>query len=212
MLCDGTNASINGITSTTVAAKELDRPSKHVHYRSFGENANFEQQSFLASLECADYDLNRVAVLSEAGTVFGTATSYGSTAAQGKCTGSGASPHVSTGTVLNLRFPRELSLLRNAQPSQSSQSGASTAPTPYLNFSLKDYSTGDTVPRFSITQSPLSLEAQLMGIAHQLQRARIQFILISASNILDDIFLTQFLHRACPDSRIVLFDGEDLLF
>jgi hypothetical protein len=212
MLGDGTNASISGITSTTVAAKELDRPSKHVFYRSFGENANFEQQSFLASLACADYDLNRVAVLSEAGTVFGTATSYGSTAAQGKCTGSGASPHASGGTVLNLRFPRELSLLRNAQPSQSSQSGASTAPTPYLNFSLKDYSTGDTVPRFSVTQSPLSLEAQLMGIAHQLQRARIQFILISASNILDDIFLTQFLHRACPDSRIVLFGGEDLLF
>lgn len=51
-----------------------------------------------------------------------------------------------------------------------------------------------------------------MAIAHQIQRSRIQFILFSASNILDDIYLAQFLHRACPDARLVLFSGGDLLF
>jgi hypothetical protein len=207
----GTNAYVSGVTSTGVAAQELDPHDKGV-YRSFGENAGFEQDSFLASLACAGYDLNRVAVLSEAGTVFGTAGSDLSGAPQVGCSDSVAVRHDPAGKVLNLHFPRELSLLRNAQSGQSSPPISSGAPTPYLNFSLKDASGGDTVPRFSTTQSPLSLEAQLMAIAHQLQRARIQFILVSASNILDDIFLAQFLHRACPDARLVLFGGEDLLF
>ena len=51
-----------------------------------------------------------------------------------------------------------------------------------------------------------------MAIAHQLQRARTQFIVISASNVLDDIFLAEFLHRACPDARLVILSGGDLLF
>jgi hypothetical protein len=211
MFGDETSVSISGITSTTVAAQELDHPKNKQFYRSFGENANFEQESFLRALAEAGYDMRRVAVLSEAGTVFGEYTSHSKEAVQAYL-GSRVREDESISEIQSLRFPRELSLLRNAQPSQSSPSGASTTPTPYLNFSLKDYSSDDTVPRFSTSQSPLSQEAQLMAIAHQLQRERIQFILISASNILDDIFLTQFLHRACPDSRIVLFGGEDLLF
>jgi hypothetical protein len=197
--------SISGITGTNVAARELDPHDEHI-YRSFGENAVFEQERFVQALASNGYDLNRVALLSEAGTAFGAATKSPCRPDSDKdpC----KSQH---GNVLYLRFPRELSLLRNAQTSQSA-SGTSSPPTPYLNFSLKDYAADDTVPRFSTTQSPLSIEAQLMAIAHQLQRARTQFILFSASNILDDIFLAQFLHRACPDARLVVFSGGDLLF
>jgi hypothetical protein len=214
---------ISGVTSTLIAVRELDPQNKNI-YRSFGENASFEQERFLQSLSATGYDLSRIAVLSEAGTVFGSATKV----TEHSCPSGAKDPCNDTdpmhpdpssnrdlsqkGTILNLRFPRELSLLRNAQSSQTTTSDASSAPTPYLNLSLKDYSTDDTVPRFSNSQTPLSLEAQLMAIAHQLQRARIQFILLSASNILDDIFLAQFLHRACPDARLVLFAGGDLLF
>ena len=215
---------ISGVTSTLIAVRELDPKSENI-YRSFGENASFEQERFLQSLAATGYDLSRVAVLSEAGTVFGSATKITEHAcpsgAKDPC--KDADPMhpdpnsnrdlFKKGTILNLRFPRELSLLRNAQSGKSTNSDASSSPpTPYLNLSLKDYSADDTVPRFSTGQSPLSIESQLMAIAHQLQRARTQFILLSASNILDDIFLAQFLHRACPDARIVLFAGGDLLF
>jgi len=200
--------SISGITGTDVASRELD-PQLDSHreqiYRSFGENARFEQEHFLLSLAATGYDLSRVAILSEAGTVFGDAAKFSSTIQSDADLNK-------KGTILYLRFPRELSLLRNAQSGESSKSDAATPPTPYLNLSLKDYSADDTVPRFSTVQSPLSIEAQLMAIAHQLQRARTQFILFSASNILDDIFLAQFLHRACPDARLVVFSGGDLLF
>ncbi len=205
--------SITGITGTSVAARELDPqvdPQDKQRYRSFGENARFEQERFLLSLASTGYDLSRVAILSEAGTVFGDAAKFSGAETDAK-------DHSDVdlnkkGTILYLRFPRELSLLRNAESSESSKSDASAPPTPYLNLSLKDYSADDTVPRFSTVQSPLSIEAQLMAIAHQLQRARTQFILFSASNILDDIFLAQFLHRACPDARLVVFSGGDLLF
>lgn len=189
---------ITGVTGTEIAARELD--SEGDIYRSFGENAKFEEERFLDLLSQSGYDRSRVAILSEDGSVFGKAQSD-------------PKQHSKKDTTLALSFPRELSLLRNAQADQplKSSTEASAPPSPYLNLSLKDYTADDTVPHFS-TQSPLSLEAQLMALAHQLQRAGTQFIFISASNILDDIFLAQFLHRACPDARIVLFNGGDLLF
>lgn len=235
--------SISGVTSTLIAARELDPGGKHI-YRSFGEDVAFEQERFLQSLTAAGYDLRRVAVLSEALTVFGSNATKPMEPGAGPTTkpssDKGSNPgsgHVNTpaaanssspitahspgsrssdvalatkGPILYLRFPRELSLLRNAQATPTSS--ASAPPTPYLNLSLKDYTADDTVPRFSTNQSPLSIEAQLMAIAHQLQRVRTQFILISASNVLDDIFLAQFLHRACPDARLVILSGGDLLF
>ena len=207
-LCEP-RASIAGVAGTVIAAKELDPGGKHI-YHSFGENVSFEQDRFLQSVAAAGYDLSRVAVLSEAGTVFGAVKSAPSPDPPTSFRHSDVDLK-KKGTILYLRFPRELSLLRNAEQNQSAaESGA--APTPYLNLSLKDNSADDTVPRFSTNQSPLSLEAQLMAIAHQLQHARSQFIVISASNILDVIFLSQFLHRACPDARLVLLNGVDLLF
>lgn len=201
--------SIAGVTGTVIAAQELDPDGRHI-YHSFGENVSFEQDRFLQSIAASGYDLSRVAVLSEAGTVFGAIKSASSPGPPTSFRPSDADLK-KQGTILYLRFPRELSLLRNAEPNQSAAESGVT-PTPYLNLSLKDNSADDTVPRFSTNQSPLSLEAQLMAIAHQIQRARSQFIVISASNILDVIFLSQFLHRACPDARIVILNGVDLLF
>ena len=242
--------SITGATGTTVALHELD-PENAGTYRSFGEDNRFEQERFLEALVAARYDLSRVAVLSEAGTVFGTTTKPFRTSPRGRRWGDEArekrdpagrkdepasrkdgepnaagacvqghagcyrldvdQPLDQAGTILNLRFPRELSVLRNAA-ARDAKAGADPKPTPYLDLSLKNDDADDTVKRFSATQSPLSIEAQLMAIANQLNRARSQFILISASNALDDLFLAQFLHRACPDARIVLFSGGDLLF
>jgi hypothetical protein len=211
----GYQLSISGITSTQVAAHELD-PDDQKIYRSFGENTGFDQEAFLDSLCRSGFDLGRVAVLSEANTVFGSAATPEKAGIDEKDIGESGKDRVEKSTaackktVLSLEFPREISLLRNAQNSQAKPD--SSAPTPYLNLSLKDISGDDALPRFSTTQSPLSIEAQLMAIAHQLERSRTQFIFLSASNILDEIFLVQFLRRACPDARLVIFNGGDLLF
>ncbi|SEB37561.1 hypothetical protein [Terriglobus roseus] len=216
--------SVIGVTSTAIASHALD-PNGQGSYRSFGENTGFEQDRFLEALVRSGFDLSRVAVLSEAGTVFGSTSGETASSASTKTSGRegdrnecptgergcyrpGDKPLNSVGTILNLRFPRELSVVRNAMASEVKGG----APTPYLGFSLKGDAADDTVEHFSTTQTPLSIEAQLMAIANQLKRARTQFVLISASNILDDVFLADFLHRACPDARIVTSSGGDLLF
>jgi len=111
-----------------------------------------------------------------------------------------------------LYFPREISLLRNTYQDSGTTgvSGEAASPTPYLHLSTRDPSGGDTITRYSKEISPASQEAQLMSIAHALGQERIQFVHITASNILDELFLAQFLHRSNPDVRIV--HQSDLLF
>jgi len=187
-----------GTTSTPIAAEELNTPSsaRSISYYSFGENTGFEEDRLLEAFQGSRSDARHTAILSEDNTVFGEMNSLGT------------GPY----RPIYIRFPREISLLRNAQVDQTGKSTSSTvAPSPYLNLSLKDSSADDTVPQFSSTQTPLSQEAQLMSIAHQLQRARVEYVLITASNILDELFLAQFLHRACPDARIVFYNGGDRL-
>lgn len=187
--------SITGATSTAIATHELD-PFEKGEYRSFGENTSFEENGFLKALIHSGFDLSRVAVLSESGTVYGSSTERDLSG--------------SSSNILRIRFPRELSVLRNA--SANNPKNSASTPTPYLYLSLKGDAADDTVERFSRTQTPLSIEAQLMAIANQLKRARTQFVLISASNVLDVLYLVEFLHRACPDARIVMSSGGDLLF
>ena len=148
------------------------------------------------------YDACRLALLIEDNTALGNEVARGSEQPR---------PHKNFKVI---RFPKEISLLRNAQTAdqegkEPAQSGS--APSPYLHMSLKDFSTGDGVPQFSRENTPLSQEAQLMTIARQLHRYRSQFIGIIASSTLDQIFLAQFLHRSCPDARLLFFGGDLLM-
>ena len=191
---------VAGMTSTQIAADELNAhsPFTPINYISFGENASYEADQLTNAFRASTpfSPALRVAILTEDNTVFGEANVH--------------ELGEQTERPKYIRFPREISLLRNAQTNQGDKS-VSEAPTPYLSLSLKDTSADDTVPRFSTAQTPLSQEAQLMAIAHQLQRDHTEFILITASNILDELFLAQFLRRACPDARLVFYNGQDRL-
>ncbi|NYF50584.1 hypothetical protein [Tunturiibacter gelidoferens] len=218
---DITNVIVAGTTSTLIADAELNSPSstRFITYYSFGEDTVSEEHRILDSFRSAHSDEQHIAILSEDDTVFGEASSRPSvpdTSEGLNATGwpyRPAMPDESAAPYhpIYIRFPREISLLRNAQGEKPGKNSSSEIPTPYLNLTLKDSSADDTMPRFSTTQTPLSQEAQLMAIAHQLQRARVEYILITASNILDELFLAEFLHRACPDARIVFYNGGDLL-
>lgn len=191
-----------GMTSTQIAADELNSqsPSRPISYVSFGENAGFEADQLAKAFSSSAPNLSelRVAILTEDNTVFGESNAHASGKRESNLT--------------YIRFPREISLLRNAEIDQSGKSTSTgEPPSPYLSLSLKDTNADDTVSRFSTTQTPLSQEAQLMAIAHQLQRDHTDFILVTASNILDELFLAQFLRRALPDARLVFYNGEDRL-
>jgi hypothetical protein len=213
------DVNIAGSTSTELASDLLSERSQgklakraagDVNYISFGDNTNFEIHQLLSALSCSGHHLERVALLFEDSTVFGE---WGATKAgtlQQTCTQTVDS---TISSPLIIRFPREISLLRNAHADgDDKQDGhGKSVPSPFLQLSLKDPGANDSVPQFSSEHMPLSQEAQLMAIGRQLQRNHTEFIVINASNVLDQIFLAQFLRRACPDARLVMLGG-DLLY
>ena len=116
--------------------------------------------------------------------------------------------------IITIKYPREISLLRNTQldAGQVGPDGFnSSIPSPYLHFSVKDSGAQDAVPKYSRENTPLSQESQLMAIARELRRLRIQVAVVSASDELDAIFLAQFIRRACPDVRLAFLQGDLLM-
>jgi hypothetical protein len=199
---------VAGTTSTELASYLMNESlgsDPAPTYHSFGDE--FENGQIKDLLTSAGYNVREAAILVEDSTAFGAANAP-------VPENSGAANALrDKDDFLRIRFPREISLLRNAHTddSESREAQSDTVASPFLHLSLKDPGATDSVPQFSPEHTPLSQEAQLMAIGRQLVNDRIKFIVIVSSNVLDQLFLAQFLHRACPDARLV-FLGADMLF
>ena len=120
--------------------------------------------------------------------------------------------------AMQLFYPRDISALRTAYQKQSLFTSGTTAqsastPRSTLPTDLAD-SPGeehDTVRSYGGEQTPLSQEAELLGIVGVLRAHRTQVVILRSSNPLDQLFLTDFLRRNYPDARVVIL-GSDLLF
>ena len=110
-------------------------------------------------------------------------------------------------------FPREIAHLRNAyleEATPGNQNGS--GPSPQIAFSLKDANVGeDSVPIYDEVHSPLSQSSIVAGIVEDLVRKRKKVVFISATNVLDLVFLTRLIRREAPDTR-VLVGNSDALF
>ena len=157
------------------------------------------------------YDINRLALLSEDETAFG---------ARGEDTrkhGSHSTVNDVCPAAMRLYYPRDIATLRSAYESQSILTPAKpqtdSAPSSTLRGDLSEPANDehDTVRRFSGQLEPLAQEATLLDIANRLVEKQINFIVLRATNSLDQIFLSQFLRRAYPSGRVII-DGADLLF
>ena len=203
---------VAGSTSTVLAKHLISQQLGHPQptYYSFGDDTRFENEQIKKLLESAGYRDGEAAILVEDSTAYGNAVGASTESTQ---KGQEAKSISADNEFLRIRFPREISLLRNAHSDEgTSQEGQSDLiPSPYLHLSLKDAGPEDSVPHFSPEHTPASQEAQLMAIGRQLIKKRVKFIAIVASDVLDQLFLAQFLHRACPDARLV-FLGADLMF
>lgn len=176
---------VTGAISTDLPVQS---PGVSIQNRSFNDDRAYSTETLFDRIAGSG---KRVALLVEDNTTFGEVFEAG------------------LHPVLVMQFPREISLLRNAN-AENQPGGAASIPSPYLPFSLKDNVAQDSVPQFSPENTPVSQEAQLMAIARELHRFRSEYIAIVSTNVLDQVFLAQFLHRACPDARLVFF-GSDLL-
>lgn len=166
-----------------------------IHYSSFELESVFAEQAFAHHVEDHGGDASKVAILVEDGTAFGQAVA-----------------HYRVSGPMIIRFPREISMLRNAETEHDGdQNKKDAVPSPYLHLSLKDSNISDSVPHLSGQMTPFSQESELMAIQRDILRKRASYVVISSTNILDALFLAQFLHRAVPDTRLV-FERADLLF
>lgn len=110
------------------------------------------------------------------------------------------------------RFPRDISHLRDAYRQAQQTANPSSAPTPDLDFSLKDPRVGeDAVPTYSPTQTPLSQNGVINEITRAIRRFDIRIVQVSATNVFDLLFLGGLLRRQCPDTRLAILNA-DLLF
>jgi hypothetical protein len=151
------------------------------------------------------FDLHRLAILSEDETAYG----YGDAQSAQESTCDGATW---------LYYPRDISTLRAAYQKQSmfdsvtaqqnQDAQRKTLPTDLADPAGKEH---DTVRTYSGNQTPLSQEAELLGIVGALRSHRVQYVVLRGSNTLDPLFLANFLRREYPEARVVIVNA-DLLF
>ncbi len=151
-------------------------------------------------------DCNPIILLTEEGTAFGAGTEDNN---------SKLDPVRRTYT---LRFPRNISTLRNATetdthfPGFGDDSKRPDMPHNGLTFSLggDDHASSD-IPVFSKQQSPVAQESVLFSIGSMLKANVVHYVGIVASDPLDTLFLTRYLHSACPNLRIFTLESDLLL-
>jgi len=184
-----------------------------IAFRSFLQDDNTILDRFcryLGQTTSGQFDLKNMAVLSEDETAYGnlSATKNESLALPGHCDG-----------ATWIYYPRDISTLRAAYQNQSmfnsgvSQSNQGMSQRKSLPTDLADPAgqEHDTVRSYAGNQTPLSQEAQLLGIVDALRAHRAEYVVLRSSNTLDPLFLANFLRRDYPEARVVVLNS-DLLF
>jgi hypothetical protein len=177
-----------------------------IDFRSFVQDDNSVLDRFCHYFGAGSSNL---AVLSEDETAYGSySTPQEATKSESKtCEG-----------ATWIYYPRDISTLRAAYQSQSmfssgSQTNQDMAPRKSLPTDIADPARQqhDTVPSYAGNQTPLSQEAQLLGIVDALRAHHAEYVVLRSSSTMDPLFLANFLRRDYPEARVVVLNS-DLLF
>ncbi len=197
---------VTGMATSLDAENDfVGRLGSKVDFGATVENSSLSFCRFIDYLHQERAGRNEIAILAEDQTVYGQQTQAI------PCLNASAS---SREQWLLVRFPREIARLRNSSETPANTIAGTTGtpppPSQALPFTLRSHLPEQSLPVFS-EQSPLSQEAALLDLANALQQEHVRYAAIIATDVLDQIFLARFLHRACPDVRLIVFDA-DLLF
>ena len=188
-----------------------------IDFRSFVQDDETELDRFcryIGRLPDGSIDVSKFAILSE------DETAYGNIAAKQQAESTAERPEdFICPKAMWIYYPRDISTLRAAYQSQSMFSTATTqqsqdsAQRKSLPTDLADPGgeQHDTVRTYAGNQTPLSQEAQLLGIVEALRARHTQYVIVRSSNTLDPLFLANFLRRDLPEARVVVLNS-DLLF
>jgi hypothetical protein len=206
-----------------ISSFEEQMQPRDVHLASFTESSDVVTERFIEYLagtaylqegESRKYKTKNIAMLSEDESTYGA---FGSTSqpapSDSQCDEEGNAKNQEC--MLKLYFPREISQLRAAYQKDvggESDSNGSSLPRDILRASPDvPGSSDDTVPVYSAKQMPLSQEAVMLGIVSEIRRHNSQYILIRATDPLDQLFLARYLRTQYPQARVVTIGADMLL-
>jgi hypothetical protein len=187
-----------------IEAFAQDRPGA-VRMATFEEDGTTALDALLKYVNALDYTDRDVAVLNEDDTAYGTA--YG--------TRPELQPRFSP-RVLNLSFPRGISQFRSAysKDPQNQDQGTDPNQPQRRNLRLNLEVTGgddDNVAPYAPAQTALSQEAVMLAILSELRQDEPKFILVRATDPLDELFLARYLSQNYSEARLVV-PTPDLFF
>ena len=220
-------------TVTGSSAREFaDNLSGYGQFASFFENDDYLLAQFLEFAYSRGYDPKEIAILSEDETVYGEMRkdpkSPDESCPPQSCIDlmdppGGKSPSLSVlaretkltcadyKQAFHLHFPREISQFRAAYQRRAAEVSQSGAPLPYspgnstLPLDLAETgSNDDTVAPYAASQSTLSQEAIMLGIVTALRKHEIRYIVLLATDPLDELFLARYLRQSYPQGRVVV--------
>jgi hypothetical protein len=114
---------------------------------------------------------------------------------------------------LHFYFPREISNLRTAYEENKIfgfNSQSNTIQT-QLHLSLGSNTQGDdTVHNFAGTEGAAAMEAAMSQLANELSRNNVDIVLLSATDVLDEIFVTRYLGQHAPNTAVIVTDTDGL--
>ena len=226
-------ATVYSGTVTSAGAMETftEETASFAHFASFQENDDYARARFLQFVCDRGYEPQEIAILSEDETVYGSVRSAhtGKESAQTKSVAPTEYPAASARSatrpgcredfrtsdvsVVNLHFPREISYFRSAyQKEANGAAPPSNASVPTLPMDLEDGGADDdSVPPYAVAQTSLSQESVMLGIVSELQKHRIKFTMLLATDPLDELFLATYLRRAYAQGQVII-SVPDLLF
>jgi hypothetical protein len=146
-----------------------------------------------------------VAILAEAGTSYGETYS----AADRK------KPNSDELTVLSLDFPLHISDLRAAlaqqEPATSGQNGPKIGPS-HVPIPVEQSNQNDYIAPLYSPRSSTYDDLVLSNILTTISREHIHYVGIAATDTEDRLFLSHMIRIYCPDTQIVQFNGNNLLY
>ena len=114
----------------------------------------------------------------------------------------------------HLYFPRNISHLRNAyQKSNIFGFGATTQGAGSISLNL-DFAEGgaddDAIPTFALQQVPVSQDGVMHQITAVLEQRHIKVVILSATDVLDELFVAEILARQAPNTLVVINQADNL--
>ena len=177
-----------------------DRPE--ISFVSFGVDKDWRSKQIKDFLrEQGQFEREQIADLTE------DESSYGSIAHKARSTDDPNDPYP------HLYFPRNISHLRSAyQNSNIFGFGVSTSGAGNVSLSLNfnETSDDDTVPNFAEQQMPVSQDGVMREITQTIERRHIKVVVLSATDVLDEIFVAEILAREAPNTLVIVNQADNL--